>query len=121
MGFLDKVKDAAGKATEQAKSVAAAGKDKYDETRLQKKANDLYEEIGKLIVASKRGQGPTDVDAQIDAKIGEISEIEQQIEASHAAAAAAGANATASASESTAAATPPPPQNVPTAPPGPPA
>jgi hypothetical protein len=79
MSFLDKVKDTAAKATEQAKQVAAAGKEKYDDSRLQKKANDLYEEVGKLIVASKRGQTPADLDAQIDAKVAEITDIEQQI------------------------------------------
>ena len=42
MGFLDKVKDATAKATEQAKHVAAAGKEKIDDARLQKKAEGLY-------------------------------------------------------------------------------
>jgi hypothetical protein len=80
MGFLDKVKDAAGKATEQAKQVAAVGKEKIDDARLQKKVNDLYEEIGKLIVASKRGSAPADLDAQIDTKVAEITDLEHQIE-----------------------------------------
>jgi hypothetical protein len=113
MGFLDKVKDAAGKATEQAKQVAATGKEKIDDARLQKKADGLYEEIGKLIVASKRGTTPADLDAQIDAKVAEITEIEQQITANSAAAAP---------TADTDASTPPAaPQNVPPAPPGPPA
>jgi hypothetical protein len=118
MGFLDKVKDAAGKATEQAKQVAAAGKEKIDDARLQKKADGLYEEIGKLIVASKRGNSPADLDAQIDAKVAEITEIEQQIEANNSAADTPGADA----STGTVASTPPAaPQNVPSAPPAPPA
>jgi len=36
MGFLDKVKDAAGKAAEQAKQAAATGKEKLDEARQKK-------------------------------------------------------------------------------------
>jgi hypothetical protein len=124
MGFLDKVKDAAGKATEQAKQVAAAGKEKIDDARLQKKADSLYEEIGKLIVASKRGSTPADLDAQIDAKVAEITDIEQQIEANSAPSApdAPGAPG-ADASAGTVASAPPAPapQNVPSAPPGPPA
>lgn len=123
MGFLDKVKDAAGKATEQAKQVAAAGKEKIDDARLQKKADSLYEEIGKLIVASKRGDTPADLDAQIDAKVAEITDIERQIEANSAASAPSAPSAPgADASTGTVAGTPPaPPQNVPSAPPGPPA
>jgi hypothetical protein len=115
MGFLDKVKDAAGKATEQAKQVAATGKDKIDDVRLQKKANGLYEEIGKLIVASKRGSSPADLDAQIDSKVAEITEIEEQIEANNVASAAPAPPAPPAPPAAAA------PVNVPTAPPAPPA
>jgi hypothetical protein len=123
MGFLDKVKDAAGKATEQAKQVAAAGKEKIDDARLQKKADSLYEEIGKLIVASKRGSTPADLDAQIDAKVAEITDIEQQIEANSAPSApsAPGADAGTGTVASTPSTPSAPAQNVPSAPPGPPA
>jgi hypothetical protein len=128
MGFLDKVKDATTKATEQAKQVAAAGKEKIDDARLQKKADGLYEEIGKLIVASKRGSAPADLDAQIDAKVAEITEIEQQIEANRAPAEPTGDPVASTppavpASPATPAppAPPAPAQNVPSAPPGPPA
>jgi hypothetical protein len=117
MGFLDKVKDAAGKATEQAKQVAAAGKEKIDDARLQKKINDLHEEIGKLIVASKRGNTPPDLDAQIDAKVAEITDIEQQIEANDVESASSAPDAAGSGAAS---APPIAPANVPTAPPGPP-
>ncbi len=81
MGFLDKVKDAAGKAAEQAKHATAAGKEKIEDVRLQKKINDLCQEIGALIVAQRRNEAPADADAQIDAKIAEIAEIEKQMEA----------------------------------------
>ena len=37
MGFLDKVKDAAGKAADQAKHATAVGKEKIEDVRLQKK------------------------------------------------------------------------------------
>jgi hypothetical protein len=111
MGFLDKVKDAAGKAADQAKQATAAGKEKLEDARLGKQVKTLHEEIGALVVASKRGSAPADVDAQIDAKVAEITELEKQIEANDVAP-AAGTGATV-------AVTPPPaaPQNVPTAPP----
>ena len=81
MGFLDKVKDAAGKAADQAKHATAVGKEKLEDTRLQRKINDLCEEIGALVVAQRRNEAPADADAQIDAKVAEIAEIEKQMEA----------------------------------------
>jgi hypothetical protein len=81
MGFLDKMKDAASKAAEQAKHATNAGKEKIEDVRLQKKINDLCEEIGALVVAQRRNEAPADADAQIDAKVAEIAELEKQIEA----------------------------------------
>ncbi len=81
MGFLDKVKDAAAKATDQAKHATAVGKEKLEDARLQKKINDLCQEIGALVVAQKRNEAPEDANAQIDAKVAEIAEIEKQMEA----------------------------------------
>jgi hypothetical protein len=80
MGFLDKAKDVAGKSLDKAKDLTAQGKEKVDDIRLQKKIDELCEEIGKLVVSSKRGEGPTDADAQIDAKVEEIANIEKQME-----------------------------------------
>jgi hypothetical protein len=78
MGFLDKVKETAGKAADQAKHATAVGKEKLDDTRLQKKINDLCQDIGALVVAQRRGEAPDDADAQIDTKVAEIAEIEKQ-------------------------------------------
>jgi hypothetical protein len=83
MGFLDKVKDAAGKAADQAKHATAVGKEKLEDTRLQKKINDLCQEIGALVVAQRRNEAPADVAVQIDAKVAEIAEIEKQQEANN--------------------------------------
>jgi hypothetical protein len=81
MGFLDKVKDAAGKAADQAKHATAVGKEKLEDARLQKKINELCQEIGALVVAQRRNEAPDDANAQIDAKVAEIADIERQIEA----------------------------------------
>ena len=97
MGFLDKMKDAAGKAAEGAKHATAVGKEKIEDVRLQKKINELCEQIGALVVAQKRGEAPADADAQIDAKVAEIAELEKQMEA----------NAVAKPDESAGAETPP--------------
>ena len=80
MGFLDKVKDAAGKAADQAKHATAVGKEKLEDRNLQKKMNDLLQEIGALVVAQKRNEAPDDAAAQIDAKVAEIADVEKQME-----------------------------------------
>ena len=83
MGFLDKVKDAAGKAADQAKHATAVGKEKLEDTRLQKKINDACQEIGALVVAQRRNEAPADAAAQIDAKVAEIADLEKQQEANN--------------------------------------
>jgi hypothetical protein len=93
MGFLDKVKDAAGKATEQAKHATAVGKEKLEDARLQKKINELCQEIGALVVAQKRNEAPEDAAAQIDAKVAEIAEVEKQMETNDVAGASGDAEA----------------------------
>jgi hypothetical protein len=80
MGFLDKMKDAAKKGAEQAKHATAVGKEKIEDARLQKKINDLCQEIGALVVAQKRNEAPADADTQIDAKVAEIAELEKQMD-----------------------------------------
>jgi hypothetical protein len=83
MGFLDKMKETASKAAEQAKHATNVGKEKIEDARLQKKVKDLCEEIGALVVAQKRNEGPADTDAQIDAKVAEIAELEKQQESNN--------------------------------------
>jgi hypothetical protein len=83
MGFLDKAKDAANKAVDKTKQATAVGKEKIEDVRLNKKIDSVCEEIGKLVVAQRRGEAPADADAQIDAKVAEIVEIEKQIEANN--------------------------------------
>ncbi|MDQ1477584.1 MAG: hypothetical protein QOE62_2813 [Actinomycetota bacterium] len=108
MGFLDKVKDAAGKGLDQAKHATAVGKEKIEDVRLQKKINDLCQEIGALVVAQKRNEAPDDAATQIDAKVAEIGEIEKQMEANDIADAAGGSTAPPSTPPSAASEVPPP-------------
>ncbi len=78
MGFLDKVKETTNKVADQAKHATAVGKEKLDDTLLQKKINGLCQDIGALVVAQRRNEAPDDAAAQIDAKIAEIAELEKQ-------------------------------------------
>jgi hypothetical protein len=79
MGFLDKVKDTATKAADQAKHATAVGKEKLDDRNLQKKINELQQEIGALVVAQRRSEAPDDAASRIDVKIAEIGELEAQM------------------------------------------
>lgn len=81
MGLLDKVKDVAGKAAEQAKHATEVGKEKLEDRKLAKQVEDLLQQIGELVVAQRRGTAAADADAQITAKIAEITEVEAQIDA----------------------------------------
>jgi hypothetical protein len=85
MGLLDKVKDAAGQVAEQAKHATAVGKERIDEVRTQKRIDDLYIEVGRLVVAAKRGTKPDDFDTQLKSRITEIESLEAQLQAAAAA------------------------------------
>src|SRR5690242_4555116 len=88
MGLLDKVKDVAGKAAEQAKHATEVGKEKLEDRKLAKQVETLLQEIGEIVVTQRRGTAAADADAQITAKIVEITDLEKQIEANDVAAAA---------------------------------
>ena len=79
MGFLDKVKDTASKAADQAKAATAVGKEKLEDRNLQKKINELQQEIGALVVAQRRNEAPDDAATRIDVKVAEIAELEEQM------------------------------------------
>jgi hypothetical protein len=81
MGFLDKVKDTANKAADQAKHATAVGKEKIEDRNLQKKMNELLQEIGALVVAQRRNEAPDDAATRIDVKVAEIAEVEEQMAA----------------------------------------
>jgi len=82
MGFLDKVKESANKAADQAKHATAVGKEKLEERNHQKKMNELLQEIGALVVAQRRNEAPDDAATRIDVKVAEIAEIEEQMASS---------------------------------------
>jgi hypothetical protein len=86
MGLLDKVKDVAGKAAEQAKHATEVGKEKLEDRKLSKQVETLFQEIGELTVQQRRGTAPADAVAKIEVKITEITELEAQIEANNIAA-----------------------------------
>jgi hypothetical protein len=94
MSLLDKVKDAATKAAEQSKQVAnkaaeqskhalAVGKEKVEDVKLRKQLDETFEKIGRIVVSQRRGSADADADAQIDAAVAEVGDLETQIEANN--------------------------------------
>ena len=83
MGLLDKVKDVAGKAAEQAKHATEVGKEKLEDRKLAKQVETLLQEIGEIVVQQRRGTAAPDADAQITTRIVEITDLERQIEANN--------------------------------------
>jgi hypothetical protein len=53
MGLLDKAKDLATKAAEEAQKAAGAAKEKVDDVQARRKADDLAKQLGYLIVRER--------------------------------------------------------------------
>ena len=77
MGFLDKVKETAGKAGEGIKKGTASVKDKMEDAQLRKKADENAKQIGYLVV-KERTTGES-AGAEIDRMVQEIVAIEAKI------------------------------------------
>ena len=77
MSIIDKAKGYADKAADAAAKATAVGKDKIDEARATKKLQELYAEVGRLVVAQRRG-GP-DAEVEIARRIAQISAIEHDL------------------------------------------
>jgi hypothetical protein len=83
MGILDKAKDLASKAAEEAQKAAGAAKDKVDDVQARRKADDMAKQLGYLIVA-ERTNG-TAAGEEADRLVTEINAIEASLAASAAA------------------------------------
>ena len=81
MGFLDKVKDTAGKAAEKAKHGADLAQDKLEEQKLKKHVGELKEELGGVVYAQRTdaGDGTVDAEAEITRLVGEIQADEARL------------------------------------------
>lgn len=79
MGFLDKVKDTAGKAAEKAKQGADAAQEKLEEQKLKKHITALKEELGGLVYAHRTGTAADNAEAEITRIVGEIQAAESQL------------------------------------------
>ena len=79
MGLLDKAKDLASKAAEEAQKAAGAAKDKVDDVQARRKADDLAKQLGYLIVAERTDGTPAG--EETDRLVAEITVIEASLAA----------------------------------------
>lgn len=80
MGFMDKVKETAGKAGDAAKKGTAQVKDKVHDSQLQKKADEDARQIGYL-VAKEKNEGVAPPAGEIDRLAKEIADYQREIAA----------------------------------------
>ena len=77
MGILDKAKEVAKQGADAAKKAADAAKDKADEVQTKRKADQLAEQLGYLIVR-ERSEG-ADVKTESDGLVAQIVELQTQL------------------------------------------
>ena len=69
MGLFDKVKD-------QAKELKGKVGDKVEDVQGKRKADDLLDDLGRLLYAERVGRPVTCADAEIDRIVGELKKLE---------------------------------------------
>jgi uncharacterized membrane protein YccC len=77
VGLLDKAKEIAGQGAEAAKKAAEAAKDKAGDLQAKRRADDLAEQLGYLVVR-QRTEG-ADVTAESQRLVDEIVELQREI------------------------------------------
>lgn len=92
MGFMDKVKSAAGDAATKAKEAAGQAQDKMEQAQTRKKIDEKKKELGGLIY-EERTKG-TPPGAQADSLVAEITALEESLAAAAAAEAGSAAATT---------------------------
>jgi hypothetical protein len=80
MGLLDKAKEIAGQGAEAAKKAAEAAKEKAGDLQAKRRADDLAEQLGYLVVQEHTEQA--DVSAEKQRLVDEIVALQAEIAAS---------------------------------------
>jgi len=80
MGLLDKAKEIAGQGAEAAKKAAEAAKEKAGDLQAKRRADDLAEQLGYLVVQERTEQA--DVSAEKQRLVDEIVALQAEIAAS---------------------------------------
>jgi hypothetical protein len=76
MGLFDKVKEQAERAKVQAKDLKGKVGEKVDDVQHKRKADDLLDDLGRLLYAERTGRPITGADAEIARIVGELKQLE---------------------------------------------
>ena len=78
MGFFEKAKEQAShlKDSEKVREVAEKVKGKVEDVQTKRKANDLLEDLGRILYAQKTGRVNPKADAEIDRIVTELHKLE---------------------------------------------
>ena len=79
MSLLDKAKETAKKTADKAKELGQAGQEKFESVKVERKINDLKEELGGIVYAQRTGNPPENADAEIDRIVAEITAAEETL------------------------------------------
>lgn len=79
MSLLDKMKETAQKGVDKTKEAVNTGQEKLEERKLEKKIEELKEELGGLVYGQKVGSPAENADAEIDRIVGEITATEEEL------------------------------------------
>jgi hypothetical protein len=79
MSLLDKMKETAQKGVDKTKEAVNTGQEKLEERKLEKKIEELKEELGGLVYGQKIGSPAENADAEIDRIVGEITAAEEEL------------------------------------------
>jgi hypothetical protein len=78
MGLFDKVKGQAEKAMAQAQDLKGKVGDKVDEVQMKRKADDLLDDLGRLLYAERIGRAMAGAEAEITRIVDELKGLEGQ-------------------------------------------
>jgi phage gp45-like len=70
MGFLDKAK-------EKATSLAEKAKDKVEDVQAKRKADELLEDLGRIVYGRHTNRPPDGADAELARLVGELQKLEE--------------------------------------------
>ncbi|MEP6660492.1 MAG: hypothetical protein ABJD24_11310 [Acidimicrobiales bacterium] len=70
MGFLDKAK-------EKASSLAEKAKDKVEDVQAKRKADDLLDDLGRIIYGQRTNRPSDSADAEIARLVGDLQKLEE--------------------------------------------
>jgi hypothetical protein len=79
MSLLDKMKETAQKGVDKTKEAVNTGQEKLEERKLEKKIEELKQELGGLVYGQKIGSPAENADAEIDRIVGEITAAEEEL------------------------------------------